>query len=302
MSDNEIYDLHNLHKQDILGTGAYSTVYKSSSKTTGKKYALKCIIKSHLVKNNKVKYAMIERNAMQRLQRCRDKTRPYHCVELFATLQDKDSLYFVMNFQPNGDLLQLIHEKPQIASRENVIAYVSSQMIDTVRFIQTYGVIHRDIKPENFLFNDEWTLKLTDFGSAKLLSENDDLDCECKSFVGTAEYVTPELLTQNHSNHRCDYWSLICIIYQLKFNKPPFKGKSEYLTFQLIQNPNEEVSFPSGIDISQSLHNLIKYGLIKDWLHRLSPESLIQHVFFKNHNIDLNNIDQIWTPQPHIFD
>lgn len=310
MATQEQWSLDTFVDLEVLGTGSYSQVNKSKSKITDKIYAIKCIHKLHLIKHKKVKYASIERDAMQKLQASPGFT-PRHdcCVELYATLQDRDSLFFIMEYVPNGDLLALIKDKPIISKDENVIAYIAGQLTDTIQFIQNEGIIHRDIKPENILFTKKWTIKLTDFGSAKILppSESDgdndnnyNLLTRCKSFVGTAEYVTPELLSLSFVDYRCDYWSMACCIYQLKFRIPPFKGKSEYLTFKQITD-SERVNFPAQ-EISTFLYNLIDNILVRDMDQRLKPDQIMNHEFFKEHGIDFNNLSTIWTPKPQLFE
>ena len=85
---------------------------------------------------------------------------------------------------------------------------------------------------------------LTDFGSAKIISSEDDGGGNGaveaggggrrNSFVGTAQYVSPEILTNSGSSKASDLWALGCIIYQMVTGIPPFQAQNEYLIFQKV--------------------------------------------------------------------
>ncbi|CAG8765617.1 9591_t:CDS:2, partial [Racocetra fulgida] len=128
-------------------------------------------------------------------------------------------------------------------------------------------------------------VKVTDFGTAKILESTEDGEDErANSFVGTAEYVSPELLKEK---------SACCIIYQLIAGRPPFKGNNEYLTFQRIVNL--EYTFPEGFppvakDLVQKLLRLGSGG-------KAGVEKLKRHPFFEG--VDWDNI---WnTPAPRLL-
>ena len=108
------------------------------------------------------------------------------------------------------------------------------------------NIIHRDLKPENILLSSDMHILLTDFGSAKIISpEDEDLaggngavegggGGRRNSFVGTAQYVSPEILTNSGSSKASDLWALGCIIYQMVTGIPPFQAQNEYLIFQKV--------------------------------------------------------------------
>ncbi len=154
------------------------------------------------------------------------------------------------------------------------------------------GVIHRDLKPENVLLDDKMHVKITDFGTAKILDiskntnggtgnsqfdpESSADDNRASSFVGTAEYVSPELLTDKNACKASDLWAFGCIIYQLLAGRPPFKAGNEYQTFQKIVALDYQ--FPRGFpDVAR---DLVERLLVLDPQRRLTIEHVKNHQFF----------------------
>lgn len=229
-----------------IGEGSYSTVYSAMDHYNRKTYAIKVLLKRHIVKEDKIKYVNIEKSTLHRL----GQQHP-GIVQLYYTFQDDASLFFVLDFAEYGELLSIISKFGSLS--EQVLKFYMIQIIDAVKFIHLKGVIHRDLKPENILVGYDFNLKITDFGAAKLLGEVDDPQGETinydtvaekpqkdrrGSFVGTAEYVPPELLQYNECGFESDVWALGCILYQFFNGLPPFKGPTEYLTFEKIIGVN----------------------------------------------------------------
>ncbi|KAF9954346.1 pkb-activating kinase-like protein [Mortierella alpina] len=256
-----------------LGEGSYSTVVAAVEIATKRDYAIKILDKRHIIRENKVKYVNIEKNTLYKLDHP-------GVVKLYSTFQDMSSLYYVLELCQNGELLTFI--KRLGSFDETCTRFYAAQILTAVEYVHSQGVIHRDLKPENILLDDRMYVKLTDFGTAKMLEPSEDgtESDRANSFVGTAEYVSPELLTEKAACKSSDLWALGCIIYQLLAGRPPFKGLNEYQTFQKIVKL--EYTFPAGFP--KDAMDLVSRLLVHDPNERLGANNRIdqlkEHPFF----------------------
>jgi 3-phosphoinositide dependent protein kinase-1 len=266
-----------------LGEGSYSTVLAATDRQTGREYAIKVLDKRHIIKEKKVKYVNIEKDTLNRL------TEHPGIVRLYYTFQDERSLYFVLDLATGGELLGFL--KKMTTFDEECTRFYGAQILDAIEYMHSRGVIHRDLKPENVLLDDQMHVKITDFGTAKILDakkpSNDDgplgpdplesvTSDRAVSFVGTAEYVSPELLTDKNACKASDLWAFGCIIYQLLAGRPPFKAGNEYQTFQKIVGL--EYTFPDGFP--SIARDLVERLLVLDPAKRLPIEHIKNHQFF----------------------
>ncbi|XP_023245636.1 3-phosphoinositide-dependent protein kinase 1 isoform X2 [Copidosoma floridanum] len=244
-------------------------------------------------------------------------------VRLFCTFQDVERLYFVLSYAKNGELLP--HIKKVGSFDIECTKFYAAEILRGLEYLHSLGIIHRDLKPENILLDEKMHVLITDFGSAKILRNeqpeesplwykqqlgernnkeddaatencinenvNDDNDikikswCRRNSFVGTAQYVSPELLTSKITSRASDLWALGCIIYQMVAGLPPFRGCSEYLIFQEILALHYEI--PDGF--CELARDLVSRLLVLEPSERLgandvqdsSYPSIRAHLFFK---------------------
>lgn len=237
-----------------------------------RKYAIKVCQKLHIKRQGKQAAIMREKEIMNLLNQHPNK----HFIKLHCTFQDVERLFFVMTYAENGELLAYMQQNPlslQLARK------FTSQLVDALEHMHKLGIVHRDLKPENLLLSDLMDILVTDFGSAQIYKDQDqnrdqqqqnipahnegeprilespppplqptaaDITKRRDSFVGTAQYVSPEMLRSRLASNKSDLWALGVIVYQMITNVMPFNGPNEYLIYQKIQAL--DYGYPDGFD------------------------------------------------------
>lgn len=270
----------------IIGEGSYSTVVLATEKTSKKQYAMKILDKRHIIREKKVQYVSREKEVLTAIDH------PFF-VKLYFTFQDTDNLYFGLSLAMKGELLDYLRKVGSFD--ENATQFYSAEIIIALEYLHSKGIIHRDLKPENILLDEEMHIKITDFGTAKVIAHGEE--DRANSFVGTAEYVSPELLQDKVAYKSSDLWALGCIIYQLLAGRPPFHAPNEYLCFQKITKLDYKI--PEGFP--DHARHLVTQLLRLEPAKRLGSdqqggyEPLRSHVFFED--IDWEHIPEQTPPK-----
>ncbi|XP_037093845.1 3-phosphoinositide-dependent protein kinase 1-like isoform X2 [Pollicipes pollicipes] len=258
-----------------IGCGSFSTVYIGKDIHIDREVAIKVCEKRHIIKERKAEYVKRERDILNHLSQHARRDCPFF-VRLFCTFQDSERLYFVLTLAKRGEMLEHL---TKVGTFDLAVSrFYAAELVHAVEHLHRVGVIHRDLKPENVLLDEQMHIKISDFGSAKMVTREegrqlmqgrlgladaaDDSDAtnvanaanaantagddgpaadperparaRTNSFVGTPEYVSPELLQEKTTSHASDLWALGCILYQMVAGLPPFRSRSQYLIFKKI--------------------------------------------------------------------
>lgn len=229
----------------------------------------------------------------------------------------------MVTYAHGGELLKYLHKvgpfPPPISQ------FYLAEILQALRHLHSNGIVHRDLKPENILLNEHGHILITDFGSAKVIkssssspptppppkpptSESSDdppasvgpRNNRSNSFVGTAQYVSPEVLKGRYSEvgPPADLWAFGCIIYQLIGGVLPFQANNEFLIFQKILKLDYQ--FPQGEGFPQKGKDLIEGLLRLEPMERLGAkdnklyESIQGHPFFEG--VDFDGLSEMEPP------
>ncbi|CAH1724853.1 3-phosphoinositide-dependent protein kinase 1 isoform X1 [Aphis gossypii] len=286
----------------VIGEGSYSTVYLAKDIHTNREHAIKVCEKQQIIREKKREQVRREKDALNILSNSGSSL----FVKLYCTFQDAERLYFVMSYAKNGDLLPYINKVGSFDAA--CTRFYSGEILRALEHLHDLNIMHRDLKPENILLDHNMHIKVADFGCSKILEQPADtvdktiLDesnprPRSNSFVGTAQYVSPELLTEKTISPSSDLWALGCIIYQMIAGLPPFRSRSEYMLFKKILNL--DYVYPDGFNADAK--DLVQKLLVLDPNERLGTKddqrytSIRSHPFYKGLDFDTLHVT---TPPP----
>ena len=235
-----------------IGKGSYGQVFKVKHINTGGYYALKVLSKREMKKENKMRYLQVESQALQKLRGC------VNIVQLRKAFQDQENCYLVMELAENGSLQDVLDK--YVALQKDCARVVLAQILCAISCMHTRGIVHRDLKPENVLLDERNVVKVTDFGTARLFGDRNNMSASKGSFVGSPDYVAPEVLQSVAVSPECDLWAFGCIAYTIFAGEAPFhtESGSHYSTFQKILSGNLEMREYVPDDVQDLVSKLLK--------------------------------------------
>ena len=256
----------NIHKDykilQVVGSGSFSTVYKAISEKDNQIVCIKQISKAHYASDDDIRFLKREVKIASEMDH------PF-IVKMHRVFEDEDHLYMVMDYFPNGTLLDYVNTHGKLGEIE--AKHYFKQMLHALDYLHNNKrVTHRDLKFENFMFTDNYEIKLIDFGFSTHFGEGNPL---MKTTCGSFCYVAPELFQSSSYTQAVDVWSLGVILYGMVFGSLPFLGDEQSLIQKII---NEPVPYPS-IFITELLKDLLSKLFEKDPEKRITVKEALNH-------------------------
>jgi len=142
--------------------------------------------------------------------------------DLKCTVEDRSAIVMVQELAPKGELFDyLMHTKffPQ-----NMAISVFKQLVDGLTAIHGAGIAHRDLKPENLLFDNDYNLKIADFGFSYVFKKGDGPNTQMRTELGTKGYMAPEILNGSKYDEKADIFAAGVILFICLAGFPPFQN------------------------------------------------------------------------------
>lgn len=266
----------------VVGRGAFGKVLlvkKKEGKSRGDIFAMKILVKSHIVKNGQIENTRAEQHILKEIDH------PF-IVRLRYAFQNSEKLYLIMDYYPGGSMFYHLRKSKRF-SEERARMYMA-QLLLALMHLHEKQIAYRDLKLENILIDQQGNIALTDFGLSKEgQTINGDIrasqaDLAMKTICGTAEYMAPELLRHHPYGKVVDWWSYGILLFEMLTGKTPFVDRNRRQMFKNIMQA--EIVYPSYV--SPSARSLILKLLNRDPSKRLGSgrrggQDIMDHAFFE---------------------
>lgn len=194
-----------------LGVGGFGRVELVTTVNHGKYYAMKRVGKKHIVAKRQEEHMLFEKKILKAIQ-CD------FIVRLHAAFKDTRYIYMVMEFCAGGEIWTKLKEVGRFD--EPMAMFCTACVVEAYAYLHKKNIMYRDLKPENLMLDIKGYVKLVDFGFAKELVRGE----KTYSFVGTPEYMAPEIIKNQGHDFAVDFWSLGVLIFELLVGSPPFSS------------------------------------------------------------------------------
>ncbi|GMN40531.1 hypothetical protein TIFTF001_009751 [Ficus carica] len=270
----------------LLGRGAFAKVYHARNVGTGQSVAIKAVSKQKVAKGGFAAQVKREIAIMRRL------SHP-NVVKLMEVLATKTKIYFVMEYAKGGELFGKV-AKGRFS--EDLSRRYFQQLISAVGYCHSRGVFHRDLKPENLLLDENWDLKVSDFGLSAV-SDQIRPDGLLHTLCGTPAYVAPEILSKKgYDGTKVDVWTCGIILFVLNAGYLPFNDPNLMAMYRKIYQG--EFRFPKWT--SPELRRFISRLLDVNPETRITVDQILRDPWFRkgykerksdNNNLEINTVD-----------
>jgi serine/threonine protein kinase len=237
---------------DELGRGAMGIVYRAQDPAIGRTLAIKTMRLSELAEPSE--RSKLHDRLFREAQSAGSLSHP-GIVTIYDIAEEGDVAYIAMEFVDGPSLDRMIQADPPDGT---LILSILRQTAAALDYAHARGIVHRDIKPANIIIHNRSTAKITDFGVARIASQQ---MTHAGSMIGTPNYMSPEQMQAQAVSGASDQFSLAVIAYELLGGERPFAGDSvPALVFKIthgdpapIYQLNDTLSWAVGTVLKRAL-------------------------------------------------
>ncbi|HKB11890.1 MAG TPA: protein kinase [Vicinamibacterales bacterium] len=243
-----------------VGQGGMGVLYRGIDPVLDREVAIKVMIGDFADDVDQL------RPRFQREARAIARLQHRHIVTVFEFAEDEGTPYIVMEFLRGTSLAARMKLEPPLTIDETV--EIVAQLCDGLGYAHEQGIVHRDVKPGNIFLLADGSVKLLDFGIAKLTTSNLTRQGDV---LGSPSYMSPEqIMGLDTIDGRSDVFSAGVVLYELLAGKRPFEGDTTPTIVMKILNAEAPALEALNGAVSQELAAVVARALAKDPAKRFS--------------------------------
>ena len=238
--------------EDMIGSGGMAVVYRATDRVTGNDVAVK-ILKDEFVADEQFRRRFLNESRAISMLRHRN------IVSVIDFEFEGNLQYIVMEYIDGITLKDFI--RTQKAIPYTLAVKITMQILSALQHAHERGIIHRDIKPQNIMILSDGTIKVMDFGIARI-SKFETVTMTDKA-IGTVYYISPEQARGEHTDEKSDIYSVGVMLYEMLTGALPFDGDTPVsVAIKQIQSTPKE---PRQINkmIPVGLEQIVRRAMMK---------------------------------------
>ena len=248
---------------EAIGTGGMAVVYKARCHRLNRLVAIKILKDEHFRDEEFRRRFHHEGEAVAMLSHA-------NTVQVYDVSSSDNADYIVMELIDGITLKHYMEKKGTLNWKETL--HFGMQIAKALEHAHSRGIVHRDIKPHNVMVLKNDSVKVTDFGIARVMSKTNTLT---KEALGSVHYISPEQAKGGWVDNRSDLYSLGVVMYEMMTGRPPYDGESPMAV--AIQHINGGAPLPSTLNpnIPRGLEQIIMKAMALEVVDRYESATLM---------------------------
>jgi serine/threonine protein phosphatase PrpC len=176
--------------------------------------------------------------------------------------EEKSRPYLVMEFLDGHTLADVLAKRKPLPEGE--AASFASRICEALDYLHKNGIVHRDLKPQNIMVCTDGSIRLFDFGIARVEKARRLTFVGLTPAMGTPDYISPEQVKGKRGDHRSDIYSLGAMLYEMATGATPFEGESPYVVMNARVTGDPPAPSKIQMEINPALEEVILHALERD--------------------------------------